>query len=127
MRRARQMWTQILKSRRELQAIDQKPPDWTAGKKKRTLQSEQQAVRGNKERSGSRSCSGLVDNAIELPNQASIPSPCGCSLFYGPLGLLGSTGSQLSGIRFVGLTSAARWSLTDTIVRQSNSPPNKRE
>jgi hypothetical protein len=64
-----------LKSRRELEAIDQKPPDWTAGKKKAHAQSEQQAERGNKERSGSRSCSGPVDNAIELRNEASVPSP----------------------------------------------------
>ena len=75
MRRARKMCTRIAEEQAQLEAIDQKPPDWTAGKKKAHAQSEQQAARGNKERSGSRSCSGLVDNAIELRSKASVPSP----------------------------------------------------
>jgi hypothetical protein len=104
-----------LKSRRELEAIDQKLPDWTAGKKNDS-QSAQQAARGNKERSGSRSCSGPVNNTIELRNQASVPSPA-AARFSIVRALLVSAGSQLSGIRFVVLTSAARWSLTRTIVR----------
>ena len=33
MRRARKMWTHIAEEQAQLEAIDQKPPDWTAGKK----------------------------------------------------------------------------------------------
>jgi hypothetical protein len=54
-----------------LQAIDQKPPDWTADKKTHA-QSEQQAARGNKVTISE--LLGLVDNAIELRNQAPVPS-----------------------------------------------------
>jgi hypothetical protein len=60
----------------QLQAIDQNPPGWTAGKKAHA-QSEQQVAR--EERPGSRELLGLVGNAImELRNQASLPSPRGC-------------------------------------------------
>ena len=74
MRRARKMWTQIAEEQAQLGAIDQKPPDWTAGKKTHA-QSEQQAARGNKERSGSRSCSARLATLSELRNQASLPLP----------------------------------------------------
>jgi hypothetical protein len=37
MRRAHKMCTHIAEEQAQLEAIDQKPPDWTAGKKKRTL------------------------------------------------------------------------------------------
>ena len=39
MRRARQMWTQIAGEQAQLQAIDQNPPGWTAGKKARAQRS----------------------------------------------------------------------------------------
>lgn len=126
MRRAHKMCTHIAEGRRELQAIDQKPPDWTAGKKKRTLN------RSSKQREATRKGQisellGLVDNAIELRNQASIPSPAAArfSTFARPLGFCRQPTFPESAL--LGLTSAARWSLTRTIVRQSHFPPNKRE
>jgi hypothetical protein len=39
------MWTEIAEEQAQLQAIDQKPPGWTAGKKVHA-QSEQQVARG---------------------------------------------------------------------------------
>ena len=50
---------------------------------------------------------GLVHSAIELRNQTLSP-PLRLLAFYGPLDPLGFAGSQLSGIRFVGLTSGTR-------------------
>ena len=48
MRRARKRWTQIAGEQAQLQAIDQNPPGWTAGKKAHA-QSEQQVARGKAE------------------------------------------------------------------------------
>jgi hypothetical protein len=71
------MWTQIAEEQAQLQAIDQKPPGWTAGKKVRA-QSEQQVARGKA--SISESCLAWLTTLFELHNQASSPLPCGCSL-----------------------------------------------
>jgi len=75
MRRARKMWTQIAGEQAQLQAIDQNPPGWAAGKKAHA-QSEQQVAR--EERPGSRSCSAWLATLSELRNQGSLPSPRGC-------------------------------------------------
>jgi hypothetical protein len=83
MRRAHKMCTHIAEEQAQLQAIDQKPPDWTAGKKKAHAQSEQQAARGNKERSGSRSCSARLTTL----------SSCATKLLSPPLRLLAFLGS----------------------------------
>ena len=102
-----------LKRRRELQAVDQKPPDGRQ-KNARSIGAASSARKQGKVRISE--LLGLVDNAIKLRNQASVPSPA-AARFSIVRALLVSAGSQLSGIRFVVLTSAARWSLTRTIVR----------
>ena len=76
MRRARKTWAQIAEEQAQFQAVDQKPLGWTA-RKKAHAQSEQQVARAKARISG---LLGLVGNAIELRNQASLASPCGCSL-----------------------------------------------
>ena len=108
------MCTHIVEEQAQLEAIDQNRLTGRPAKKAHA-QSEQQAARGNKERSGSRSCSGPVDNAIELRNEASVPSPAAArfSMVRSASWVLPAANFP----EFVVLTSAARWSLTRTIVR----------
>ena len=70
------MWTQIAGEQAQLQAIDQNPPGWTAGKKAHA-QSEQQVARGKARIS---ELLGLVGNAIRVAQPSLSPLPCGCSL-----------------------------------------------
>ena len=94
------MWPQIAGEQAQLQAIDQNPPRWTAAGKKAHAQSEQQVARGKARIS---ELLGLVGNATKP-----LSLPLRLLAFYGPLDPLGFAGSQLSGIRFVGLTSGTR-------------------
>ena len=99
------MWTQIAGEQAQLQDIDQNPPRWTAAGKKAHAQSEQQVARG---KARSSELLGLVGNAIRVAQPSLSPLPSRLLAFYGPLDPLGFAGSQLSGIRFVGLTSGTR-------------------
>lgn len=76
------MWTQIAGEQAQLQAIDQNPPGWTAGKKAHA-QSEQQVAR--EERPGSRELLGLVGSAIRVAQPSLSPLPSRLLAFYDPL------------------------------------------
>ena len=82
MRRARKTWAQIAEEQAQFQAIDQKPPGWTAGKKAHA-QSEQQVARAKARISGV--ARAWLATLSELRNQASLPSPLRLLAFYGPL------------------------------------------
>ncbi len=77
MRRARKTSVQIAEEQAQFQAVDQKPPGWTA-RKKAHAQSEQQVARAKARIS---ELLGLVGNAIRVaqPSFSPLP-PCGCSL-----------------------------------------------
>ena len=77
MRRARKTWAQIAEEQAQLQAIDQKPPGWTA-RKKAHAQSEQQVARAK-----ARISELLGPVWQRYPSCATKLSPlphCGCSL-----------------------------------------------
>ena len=102
MRRARKTWAQIAEEQAQFQAVDQKPPGWTA-RKKAHAQSEQQVARAKARIS---ELLGLVGNAIRVAQPSFSPLPTAAARFLRSARPL--AGSQLSGIRFVGLTSGTR-------------------
>ena len=81
MRRARKTWAQIAEEQAQFQAVDQKPPGWTA-RKKAHAQSEQQVARAKARISG---LLGLVGNAIRVAQPSFSPLPLRLLAFYGPL------------------------------------------
>ena len=88
MRRAYKMCTHIAEEQAQLEAIDQKPPDWTAGKKKRTLN------RSSKQREETRKGQDSGVARVRLKTLSScatklLSPPLGPLAFYGPLGPLG--------------------------------------
>ena len=85
MRRARQMWTQIAGEQAQLQAIDQNPPGWTAGKKARAQRSSRLRERKGQNlgvaRPGWRRYPSCATKSLSPPLR--LPA------FYGPLDPLG--------------------------------------